>query len=141
MKFKYRKLLHRSFENKLSKRQQRTLNRELARNAELRAEKAKIERIREALTDSPELSFRPFFAERVTNRIMNLYQNRQEDFAASLAFAFRRIAIAGVVTAVILLSVNLFTPAVKTVSPYFGSKTTLDDMLDPGNTTSLEDVL
>ncbi len=141
MRFKYRKLLHRSFEGTLHKRQQRVLNQELAQNADLRNEQTKLEYIRNTLANTPEPSFRTFFAERVTHRIMDLYQQGQNDFAASLVYAFRRIAIAGVITAIILLSVNLFTPAATTTSSSPGVTTTLDDMLDPGKTTSLEDVL
>ena len=103
------RLLYRSFECRLSEREQASLEQALERSPELRAEKERIQLQREMLSQGPASSFGPAFAERVMGRLdaAETGSNGGELFYATWLMLFRRFAIAGAVALLLLLSYNL----------------------------------
>ena len=103
------RLLYRSFESRLSEKEQTILGEALERSPELRLEKERIRRQREMLSQGAALSFGPGFADRVMGRLngADIGANGWELFYATLISLFRRFAIAGAVTLLVLLFYNL----------------------------------
>ena len=102
-------LLYRSFDDKLNSEEQEVLNNALKDSPELQQEKERITLMRRTVSGSAEESFKPFFAERVMQRIKtqtSVKKETTEDFFNSLLWSFRRVAIAGVAAALILLAIN-----------------------------------
>jgi anti-sigma factor RsiW len=97
-------LLLRSFDEALSAEAQAMLDTALAASPELRAEKARLEALREALAGQ-EYAFRPFFATRLMARL----QRERETWASSLPFAFRRIALPALALVLLLLLTVVYT--------------------------------
>ena len=115
-------LLYRSFDSDLTAEEQSRLQEGLAGSAELRAEKKRLQSIRRAITDGAAESFRPFFAERVMQRLEGELrpENGIHELFDSLAHAFRRIAVVGAAAAVILIALNLSSSDDKTLAAAFG---------------------
>jgi len=65
-------LLYRSFDSDLSAEEQHLLEQALRESDALKTEKEKITAIRANLALEKEQSFKPFFAERVMNKIQNV---------------------------------------------------------------------
>jgi len=109
MNKKIHRLLYRSFEYRLSEKEQTILGEALERSPELRLEKERIRRQREMLSQGAALSFGPGFADRVMGRLdgAEIGANGWELFYATLISLFRRFAIAGAVTLLVLLFYNL----------------------------------
>jgi len=109
MNKKIHRLLYRSFEDRLSEKEQTILGETLERSPELRLEKERIRRQREMLSQGAALSFGPGFADRVMGRMdgADIGANGWELFYATLISLFRRFAIAGAVTLLVLLFYNL----------------------------------
>ncbi|MDZ7261789.1 MAG: hypothetical protein ONB05_06765 [candidate division KSB1 bacterium] len=101
-------LLYRSFDSKLTKEEQQKLEKALAQSKELQEERARITKMRDVLSSSPAPAFKPFFVERVMRRIWLLAEKekRQEIFFESLLYLFRRVALAGLLVLLALLSFN-----------------------------------
>lgn len=137
-------LLYRSFDKELSLEEQRDLDRALENSQELKSEKQQIESLRSTLSGSQKQSFKPFFAERVANCIVNLNNpaKLQQDFFESLNYIFKRVLIAGSVATLILFSVNMMNkntnPAPQT---QVSSEVTLEEDIFASYLTSMEDVL
>lgn len=106
-----RHLLYRSFDEKLSATEKQNLDRALEQSVELQAEKENLIHLRENLSFAETASFKPFFAERVTNRVKEISRSSfaATDFFESLNFLFKRVAIVGSIAAVVLFSVNVFS--------------------------------
>jgi hypothetical protein len=109
MNKKIHRLLYRSFEDRLSEKEQTILGEALERSPELRLEKERIRRQREMLSQGAALSFGPGFADRVMGRLngADIGANGWELFYATLISLFRRFAIAGAVALLVLLFYNL----------------------------------
>jgi hypothetical protein len=106
MKKKFLKLLYRSFDEALSEKDQEFLNAALEDSEELRREKERAAAQRKAITETASPSFKPFFAERVVNKIHSFgYQSGQESFYESLKILFRRFALVG---AALLIALTLY---------------------------------
>lgn len=100
-------LLYRSFDGQLTQAEQERLDEALRHSQALREEKEKIAAMRQAVSGSAAQTFQPFFAERVMQRIQGKRKSMAavgEDFMSSLAWSFRRIAIAGVIAVLLLLA-------------------------------------
>ena len=97
-------LLYRSFDDQLTPEEQSQLEDALANSTTLQKEKERIAAMRKTVSESAVESFEPFFAERVMRQI---HTEKGEDFFASLLWAFRRIALAGAIAAILLLANNL----------------------------------
>ncbi len=101
-------LLYRSFDARLSQRNQRKLAETLERSPELRNEKKRIQEQRDLLAKSSAHSFGPHFADRV---IQSLHAeagvNSWDQFYEALLTLFRRFAVIGALALLLLLSYNL----------------------------------
>jgi hypothetical protein len=101
-------LLYKSFEVQLTKHEQHQLERALADSEQLRAEKERIAVLRKSVAAGTNDSFKPFFADRVMQRIRaQREENEQELFFDSLIHFFRPIAIAAIVLVIILTGYNM----------------------------------
>ena len=102
-------LLYRSFDDNLKEKEQKQLAEALENSKELRQEKELIAAQRQAVSDSAAQSFKPFFAERVMNRIKEISEkkNTLETFYDTFKAVFQRFAIAGAVIMLALIIYNL----------------------------------
>jgi hypothetical protein len=109
MSKKILKLLYRSFDQDLSSKEHKLLDKALESSPELRQEKERIASQRRALEESGAQSFSPFFTERVINRITSTErtENGLEVLYKTLKVAFQRIAIVGAIVMLILITFNL----------------------------------
>lgn len=137
------KLLYRSFDEELTKEEKSLLEKALHESKNLRDERDKIILLRKNVSASAASSFKPFFAEQITNRITGIVtKNSQPDFFSSLSYVFRRVAIGAAIVFTLLFSANLiegkFYSFEKKVT---SSEMSLDDVLATTFTPSLEDIL
>lgn len=108
MNKKVLKLMYRSFDARLSQRNQRKLAEALERSQQLRNEKKRIQEQRSMLAKSPTHAFSPQFADRVIQRLKTeIGSNGWEQFYENLLTLFRRFAVIGAVALFLLLSYNL----------------------------------
>ncbi|MGB2908607.1 MAG: hypothetical protein WBB73_16015 [Candidatus Aminicenantaceae bacterium] len=103
------RLLYRSLDGRVSKKEQRILEEALGRSPELKAEKEQIQRQREMLSQGAAHSFAPGFADRVVGGLDTSAAgtNGWELFYATLLTLFQRFAIAGAAALLLLLIYNL----------------------------------
>ena len=101
-------LLYRSFDDDLSKKEQDFLEKALKDSEKLRRERDKIIAQRQALSETAAHSFKPYFAEKVMERIESLSdKNGLEKFYETFKAMFRRFAIAGAIILIALIIYNL----------------------------------
>ncbi len=115
-------LLYRSFDAPLTPEEQRQLREALEKSRELRQEQEEIATMRRAVSQNTVPGFEPFFAERVMRRIRagaKTGRKTGEDFSSSLAWSFRRIAMAGAIAALLLLANNIYRGGGISVSAIF----------------------
>lgn len=127
------KLLYRSFDDELNPEEKERLDRALKESEELRKGKEQILAQRQALAESSSPSFKPFFPERVMNRIESLgsKKNGFEFFYETLLLMFRRFAIVGAAILLILLIYNLQTGDVLSSEEIlYASDFTFEEILD-----------
>jgi len=96
-------LLLRSFDAPLTENEQRRFEDALETSAEFRAMREEVVRLRSDLHTVHGSSFRPFFAERVMNRLNSSPQPISEYFFAS----FRSVAIGSAILVIILSAYNI----------------------------------
>ncbi len=101
-------LLYRSFDDELTKEEQRELVEALSFWPELREEKKRITEMRQMIASEAVRSFKPFFSNRVMRRLKEK-TTTGEDFFESLLWAFRRIALAGALALLLLIANNVLT--------------------------------
>jgi hypothetical protein len=107
---KNKSLLYRSFEQELSPEEKENLEQALSRTEELRREKETIIQLRRTIREGKVDSFRPFFADRVLNRIQAYSKGRNdESFFDSLFMIFRPVAIAAVILIIMVTVYNITT--------------------------------
>lgn len=143
MNKKILRLLYRSFDATLTDEEQKELEQAFADSPELAREKEKGQHLRIQIAENAKHSFSPFFTERVSNYIFNKNQAfRQQVFFDSLSFVFRRIIVVGAVLAILLLSINFIRiQSLTAENQFMVSEYTLEDVLVPAFTTSVEDLL
>lgn len=126
------KLLYRSFDSDLNEKEKRRLEEALETSEELRQEKKQISAQRQTISESAVASFKPFFAERVMGRIDAVKEeNGLEVFYEALKAIFRRFAIAGIVTMLILIFYNFTTGEGMSVDDaFYTSDVTFEEILD-----------
>jgi anti-sigma factor RsiW len=143
-KIKIQELLYLSFDGRLSEEEQRQLEDALASSPRLREEKARIETLRQTVTQQAVRSFRPFFAERVMHAIATAQgaKNGLERFARSLQLAFRRVALAGAAAILLLAVVNIVRTGDLSVTGALGMpQETLVDVLESPFDATVEELL
>lgn len=136
------KMIYRYLDADLSPKEKIELDQLKKNSPEIQAALQKTAKMREILQSSSDYSFKPFFAERVMNNIKADAPAIQDVFFAVLSSMFRRVAIAGCTVAVLLFSASLlFQKSETPIQDYVYSQMTLDELIDPAITTSLEDIL
>ena len=105
---KTRNLLYRSFDEDLTPEEKKGLIEALENSFELKQEKEQIVQLRKNIKEGKASSFKPFFAERVLNRIQASGKNREEEtFFNSLFVLFRPVAIAAAVLTIFVAGYNI----------------------------------
>ncbi len=101
-------LLVRSFDGSLTSEEREALEAALAASEGLREERARLVKLREAVSSARRDAFSPFFAERVMQRIRAEQRDRgsTEAFSGALSQAFRSVAIVGAAVAIGLVIYN-----------------------------------
>ena len=125
-------LLYRSFDDELSEKEQALLEKALKDSEELRRERTEIQEQRQALSESAVQSFKPYFAERVMQRIDALSEkNGLEKFYETLKAMFRRFAIAGAVILIALVIYNLrIGENISSEEIFYAADTTVEEIRD-----------
>ncbi len=137
-------LLYRSFDNTLTPRERELLDISLEQSEELRHEQERIAATRQVIAENSGGYFKPIFAERVMRRIQTLQKKPDPayDLFEALVYMFRRVALVGVIAAIVLFSVQLLYKDNETsVINETISEMTLDDVLSSAFSPSLEDIL
>ncbi len=127
-------LLYRSFDDSLTAHEQQLLDEALALSSELRAEKKNIEAQRQLVSGiGEELSFRPFFAERLMNRITTEKEKASypDIFFETLLLLFKRVALAGAAACLIVIVYNLVLGEnLKSNEAFYVSQVTYEQILE-----------
>jgi anti-sigma factor RsiW len=114
-------LLYRSLDSELAPQEQKQLDEALTQSEALRVEKKKLLAMRGAVGSSASGTFRPFFAERVMQRVKaESAENGLQEFFESMVVVFRRVALIGAVAAVALVAMNLSSADDLTIAAAFG---------------------
>jgi hypothetical protein len=101
-------LLYRSFEEQLNQEEYNKLEDGLENSFELREEKEKIIRIRRILQTDKIDTFKPFFADRVMNKLEAAGKDLEEDsLFESLFFLFKPVAIAATALIIVIACYNI----------------------------------
>lgn len=141
MNKKILELLYRSFDDLLNSEEKELLKKELRHSKELRKEKKRLDAIRIAVSASAEKSFKPFFTERVMQRITSSREkeSQQEMFFESLCSVFRPVALAATIILIALLSYNVIkSDRISLASAFAVSEATLEEAFDPTVIISVE---
>ena len=105
MEKKLLQLLQKSFDSRLSDEERLLLDEGLKDSPELRAEKVRLEQLRNLLGNLP-ASFAPYFAAKVLSKIENL--KTEVELNQGIMFAFKRVAIPMLAAAVVLILFSIF---------------------------------
>lgn len=128
------RLLYRSFDDNLDETEQQKLAEALRNSGELREEKRQIEMQRNAILQSGSgLSFKPFFAERVMNRISGeeKKENYAEIFFEALFSLFKRVALIGAAACIAIIAYNLAKgESLKADDALYVSQVTYEEILE-----------
>jgi hypothetical protein len=130
---KLKDLLYRSFDTDLDPQDKKRLEETLSQSDECRREKEMIISLRENLRQGKETSFKPFFAERVMDRIRSSKQvDEDAQFFNSLFVLFRPITIAAAVLIIIIAGYNITSTGQFSIEGALGiPEVTVDDVYDP----------
>lgn len=134
-------LLYRSFDTKLGVEDDRKLSEALSQSEALRIEKERIFSLREKIAHGKQGTFKPFFADRVLEKIHTAEQVPEDElFFNSLYQLFRPIAIAATVLIIIVAGYNISTTGIISLESVFGiPEISLDDVYDPTLSLALEE--
>ena len=130
---KLQDLLYRSFDSDLNQKEKKILDEALVHSEELREEKEIITSLRNNIERGKTTSFKPFFADRVMEKIQTSKQvDENEQFFESLFVIFRPIAVAAVILIIIIAGYNINTTGQFSIEGVFGvQEVTIDDVYDP----------
>jgi len=133
MNNKILELLYRSFDAMLSQEEKTLLSQALSSSPELREEKKRIEETRRIVSEDAERTFKPFFSTRVMRKI-NTESLTQDDFFESLVWIFRRIALAGGLSVILLFANSLLSERDLSLDSLMGMpQITLEDSFELDN--------
>jgi hypothetical protein len=141
MNKKIQKLLYRSFDALLSFKEQQQLDLALKHSKELQKEKKQLETIRQSISLDSSRSFKPFFAERIIQRIKLPKKKNidQEIFFESLISIFKRVTVCTALIVIILAIFNLFESGELSLASALGQpEIKLEEAMDPFLTYLLE---
>jgi len=111
MKNEQLNLLYRSFDEELKPEEQAQLSKVLSESASLRAEKKRVQEMRDIISGSAVESFKPFFAKRVMQRIQVTAETRFNliNSFGDLLKIFRPILMTASTTIVIIVAFSVWT--------------------------------
>jgi len=111
MKNEQLNLLYRSFDEELKPEEQAQLSKILSESASLRAEKKRVQEMRDIISGSAVESFKPFFAKRVMQRIQVTAETRFNliNSFGDLMKIFRPILMTASTTIVIIVAFSVWT--------------------------------
>ena len=141
MNDKILKLLYRSFDEPLTPAEKLFLDNALKQHRELREEKERISALREKVSRNGSQSFKPFFAERVMQRISRSEYGTsgQEVFWDSLVTMFRPVAIGAAIILLVIMTYNIKKSDHLSFAAAFASQeVTLEDAIDPTLSLAME---
>ena len=129
---KFLELLYRSFDEELAPQEAKDLREALAASEALRREKRRIEAMRRMVSASGRDTFKPFFAERVMRRLVELREGRNgATLGEWLARVFPRVALAGAAVAAGLVIFNLIKADGISLAGAFGiSEVPIEEILE-----------
>ncbi|NLP12745.1 hypothetical protein GX408_20275 [bacterium] len=134
MNRKLRKLLYRSFDLPLNRRERASLEKAFSQSNELVEESRQIDLLRRQLALTKTAEFTPFFVERVAARVVEMHRQQQLFYTAFFQ-TFRRVMAFTAVSLLIFIACHYYQvrqwPAVLNV----------DDMVSMVFTPALEDIL
>ncbi len=131
---KFIDLLYLSFDRQLTKDKQKILEEALAESEELRKEKQLIASMQNTIAKTAVKSFKPWFAERVMNKIAAFREkeSHEEFFLSLLLFRFRRLALIAGFIVIFLLSYNAIKSDYLSLSKMLGMPgVTIVEITDP----------
>lgn len=133
MKEKNYDLLLKSFDSKLSDKEQNQLDQVLLHSESLRIEKERLEFIRQACRSTHETHFRPFLAERVLAKITSEKRHEAFDpFFESLKKGFKPLAAAAILLIIGSISLYAIQNDQSILSNFFPSESNqLEQAFDP----------
>jgi hypothetical protein len=129
-------LLYRSFDAQLSAEEQEQLDSALKKSAELRTEQERIAQMRRNIAEQNTASFKPFFADRVMQRIREKTTQTESDVLYDSMFRFFKPVMIAVIILIITItfynigSTKQFSLAGALAVP----QVTIEDAYDPSLT-------
>jgi hypothetical protein len=135
------KLLYRSFDVPLSPDEQEQLNKALDKSQELRKELEKLRVIRKNVAASKELSFKPFFAERVMQQINKISMiNYYDILYQSLARLFKPVLVTAILLIIAISTYNITnTRQISLEGALAVPRITLEQAFDPSLSLYMEE--
>ena len=131
------KLLYKSFDLKLSKKEEEYLNEALNSSEELRAERKRISLMREDFSKGENGSFSPYFTPNVMQKIKDINRGEiKNNFFNILVSDFKVIAATAVIILGILLAYNFIRS-----DNYYTNNITMDELIEPVAMIEMEDLL
>jgi hypothetical protein len=130
---KISRLLIRSLDQELKKKDQNTLAEALKKSPELQREKNDLDAQRQLVAGSAARNFRPGFTQRVLAGVMTKERktNGLEKFYLNLKLIFRPVAVIGAVLLLALILFNLGAgDPLNSDEMYYASENTVEDILD-----------
>jgi anti-sigma factor RsiW len=136
-------LLHRSFDGGLTPKEQALLDEALAASEDLRIEHRRIQAIRARISRGATDTFKPFFTTRVMARIAKAAEQdaTAERFFGALSYAFRRVALAGVLIIAGFIIYNIAATDEISFTTVLGApEISIDEVFEPPTNPILEDL-
>ena len=123
-------LLYHSFDSELEENEKKQLEEALAHSEELRREKKQIQAQRKLISAGAVRSFRPYFAERVINGIIETKEKSRDALYDSFKSVFQRFVIAGALLLVALIIYNLgIGESLSMDEVFYASEWTVEEIL------------
>jgi anti-sigma factor RsiW len=122
-------LLYRSLDEELAPAERRRLDEALQQSESLREERSRILAVRKSLSAGAAEAFKPFFVERLMNRLSR--EGRPETFLESLSYVFRRVVFAGAAAVIALAVFNIASSDTVSATAALGlPEITIDDVME-----------
>ncbi len=131
---KLEKLLYKSFDGILTIKEAELLKEELRKSKELEETYNQIKKIRKAVNDVSEESFKPFFEERLLNKMFNVEKKGSplSNWVDSLNKSFRQVAYTAAIILALLVFYNVNNGNISSIENLLGIyRTPIEYALDP----------
>lgn len=128
------KLIFKSFDGTLTEKETAAFEYELKNSSEAKKLFAELRSLREGIENLPLLTFKPFFEERVLEKLKTEKSQSEshQNLPEALGLSFRKFAIAAVLVLALLITYNLNNGNSYSIENLLGTyKTPLEYALDP----------